>query len=76
MKKNVPKLLFYAALISTCATQDGNAQANTSLSNLVDTTAINSHLLPDTNDTKDIGSSTLRWKSLHLNQYLCVHNVF
>ncbi len=68
MKKNVLKLLFYAALINTCITQDGNAQANTSLSNLAGTTAINSHLLPDTNDTKDLGSSALGWRSLYLNQ--------
>lgn len=40
--------------------------ANTSLSNLSAPTAINTDLLPDTDDTYDIGSASKQWKDLYL----------
>ncbi|MCS6917245.1 MAG: tail fiber domain-containing protein, partial [Chitinophagales bacterium] len=44
----------------------GGGGANTSLSNLT-TTSINQNLLPSATNTRDLGSSTLRWKDLHLH---------
>lgn len=38
------------------------SQANTKLSNLVSPTAVNQHLLPNTNNTKYIGSTSKRWR--------------
>jgi trimeric autotransporter adhesin len=42
------------------------SQANTSLSNLVAPTAINVNLIPNTTNTKSLGSSTLNWKDIYL----------
>jgi hypothetical protein len=67
MRKNLITGLLSAAFVTTCSIQEGNAQANTSLSNLTSPTAINKHLLPDSNDTKDLGSGTFGWRSLYLN---------
>lgn len=41
--------------------------ANTTLSNLGATTAINSSLLPATNNTTDLGSSILNWNEIYVN---------
>ena len=41
--------------------------ANISLSNLADPTAINQHLLPEANGTKDLGSLTNGWNGLYIN---------
>lgn len=41
--------------------------ANTTLSNLGATTAINSPLLPATNNATDLGSSLLNWNELYVN---------
>lgn len=67
MRKNFITGLLSAAFITTCSVQEGNAQANTSLSNLVGPTAVNTHLLPDSNNAKDLGSGTSGWRSLYLN---------
>jgi hypothetical protein len=40
--------------------------ANTSLSNLATTTAVNQHLLPNTTNSKNLGSSTKQWKDFYL----------
>ena len=45
---------------------NSNAQANTSLSNLTSPTAINVGLLPGTDHTKNLGSSTNQWQYLYL----------
>jgi len=67
MRKNLITGLLSAAFMTACAIQDGHAQANTSLSNLVAPTSVNTHLLPDSNDTKDLGSGARGWRSLYLN---------
>lgn len=41
--------------------------ANKSLSNLTDPTAVNVNLLPGTTATTNLGSSTLRWKDAYIN---------
>ena len=41
--------------------------ANTSLSNLAATTSINSALLPNANNTLDLGSTTNNWNELYVN---------
>lgn len=40
--------------------------ANTALSNLSVTTAVNTHLLPKTTKAYDLGNATLAWRNLHL----------
>jgi len=44
-----------------------NAQANTSLSNLVSPTQVNVHLLPNSTNTRNLGSSAKRWKDFHMD---------
>lgn len=41
--------------------------ANTTLSNLNATTAINSNLLPNTNGTLNLGSNAFKWNNIYLN---------
>lgn len=53
-----------AALIGT--TTAAFAQANTSLSNLTNPTSVNQSLIPSANNSIDLGSSTLGWKSIYL----------
>lgn len=48
----------------------GAGGADTYLSNLDSPTAINQNLLPVTDNTKDIGSSSLNWKDIFMNGYL------
>lgn len=45
-------------------------QANTKLSNLVSPVAVNQHLLPNTTNTKDLGTSTYSWKDQYLRGYV------
>ncbi|MCS6916380.1 MAG: hypothetical protein NZM08_01685, partial [Chitinophagales bacterium] len=47
----------------------GGGGANTSLSNLT-TTSINQDLLPSATNTRNLGSSSLRWKDLHLHNLI------
>jgi hypothetical protein len=42
--------------------QQVTAQANTSLSNLVSPTSVNQNLLPSSDNTKDLGSTSSSWK--------------
>ena len=42
----------------------GSAAANVNLSNLASPTAINQDLLPDADETRDLGSPSLRWNEL------------
>lgn len=42
------------------------AGANKTLSNLTAPTAINQDLIPDTDDTRDLGSAALRWNNIYL----------
>ncbi|MEM6997624.1 MAG: tail fiber domain-containing protein [Patescibacteria group bacterium] len=52
--------------VLSCGTDDtGSGGATTALDNLA-SVAINTDLLPDTDDTYDLGSSTLRWQDLYL----------
>ncbi len=46
------------------------AQTNKNLSNLSSPTAINQNLLPDINNSKDLGSAVLGWKNIYLTNYL------
>lgn len=43
----------------------GNAQSNKSLSNLTAPTAVNQNLLPDINNSKDLGDNTHGWKNIY-----------
>ena len=43
---------------------DIDGRATTSLNNLA-STAVNADIIPDTNNTKNLGSGTVRWASLH-----------
>jgi hypothetical protein len=42
------------------------SQANRNLNNLLSPTAVNQHLLPNTNCSKDLGSVTKKWRYLYL----------
>src|SRR6266542_2245239 len=65
------KLLFIVYWITlTCYAIDSNAQANQKLSNLITPTAVNQSLLPGTNNTINLGNSSLRWKNLYLENAL------
>lgn len=45
----------------------GFSQANTSLSNLVSPTSVNQSLFPNSDNTKDLGSSASSWKDIYLD---------
>jgi len=47
--------------------QRANAQANTQLSNLVSPTKINQSLLPNNDNTRNLGSATRSWKDVYLD---------
>lgn len=57
--------LLFASLVTVTA--DLHSQANTSLSNLATPTAVNTHLLPGTNAARDLGSSSLNWRSIYFS---------
>src|SRR6187397_2274362 len=60
-------IMFCAGII--CFTKS-NAQTNKSLSNLTSPTAINQSLLPDVNNSKDLGSDALGWRNLYLTSHI------
>lgn len=71
LKKVIPgslsrKKLFFSLIIAVAATQ-AFGQANTSLSNLVNPTAINVSLVPQSFNSKNLGSSSKTWKDLYVD---------
>jgi len=62
MKKHFTLSFFIAALAMSATAQN----ANTFLSNLTSPTAVNEHLLPQNNNTKNLGSSGKSWKNLYV----------
>lgn len=63
------KTKIYSIVIAIAAAflyNNSNAQSNKSLSNLTAPTAINQSLLPDINNSKELGSSLLGWKNIYL----------
>lgn len=52
-----------------------SGQANTSLSNLAATTAVNSHLLPQSNNSKNFGSTASSWMNVYLDGILFIDDV-
>ncbi len=65
------KLAIILATATMAMTQSPvHAQANTSLSNLTSPTAVNQSLLPGTDNSKDLGSSSKSWKNLYLDGFL------
>ncbi|CAN5554763.1 hypothetical protein BH10BAC2_BH10BAC2_40860 [soil metagenome] len=74
MRKN---LLFKKSFIGValiCFAVKANAQANRSLSNLTSPTSVNQHVLPNTNNTKDLGSGTIGWRNLYLSKSVFLKN--
>ncbi|HNP24978.1 MAG TPA: tail fiber domain-containing protein [Panacibacter sp.] len=59
---NTPGFYYYSGTAWTAISTKG---ANTSLSNLLGTTAINSSLLAGADSVLDLGSATRRWRSLY-----------
>ncbi len=57
---------FITLLNSLCIATIAFGQANTKLSNLVSPTAVNQHLSPSSNNTKDLGYTTYSWRNLYL----------
>jgi len=57
-------------MLLICYAIKSDAQANKTLSNLTSPTAVNQSLLPGTNNTINLGSSSLRWKNLNLGNAL------
>src|SRR4051794_18969083 len=57
---------FLFTLLSLSLVFIGYTQANTKLSNLVSPTAVNQSLLPSGSNSKDLGSSSLNWRSFYL----------
>jgi trimeric autotransporter adhesin len=71
-------ILLSALVIGITTGFFGNAafgQANTSLSNLAATTSVNSHLLPQTNNTKDLGSAFKSWLNIYLDGTLYIDDI-
>ncbi|MFN0275119.1 MAG: hypothetical protein ACKVPJ_05205, partial [Chitinophagales bacterium] len=61
---STPGFYYYSGTAWTAVSTKG---ANTSLSNLATTTSINQHLLPNADNTLDLGSSSLRWNEVYVN---------
>src|SRR6476661_1574526 len=59
------KQLFLTS-IGLCTAIAVFSQANTKLSNLVSPTTVNQSLLPSSSNSKDLGSSSLNWRSFYL----------
>ena len=57
---------FFITLILTCLFAEAYPQANTALSNL-GTTSVNQSLIPGTDNSKNLGSSTKSWKDIYLD---------
>jgi trimeric autotransporter adhesin len=54
---------------------DGYSQANTTLSNLVAPTAINQSLLPNTANTRDLGSAARRWRLFYFDSAIYMKTI-
>jgi hypothetical protein len=52
--------------------ENSNAQTNKSLSNLTSPTSINQHLLPDSNNKKDLGNASLGWRNIYLSNRIYI----
>jgi hypothetical protein len=63
---NKKLLLVLTSAVFTGYALNSHAQANQQLSNLTSPTAINVELLPNSNNSRNLGSSTFGWKSLYL----------
>ena len=70
MKKAILLIQFLACVILISITVNLNAQANKSLSNLTSPVAVNQHLLPNADNSKDLGSSTLGWGNIYFSNSL------
>ncbi len=60
-------LCIACSLLTGLFLQTANAQANTQLSNLVSPTKVNQNLLPNTDNTRNLGSGTRSWKDIYLD---------
>ncbi len=61
---STPGFYYYTGAAWTAVSAKG---ANTALANLSPTTAINAALLPNANNTLDLGSSILNWNEIYVN---------
>ena len=73
METKLLSLMCYTLL--TCCTINSNAQANKTLSNLTSPTAVNQSLLPGTTNSINLGSTSLRWKNIHLGNALYLKGI-
>lgn len=62
MKKFLLQSLTLVMMILPAINQLAFSQANTSLSNLTSPTSVNQNLIPSSNNSKDLGSSTTSWR--------------
>ena len=69
---NTKLLHTLCALMLTYYAVDSNAQANQTLSNLTAPTSVNQKLLPNTNNTKDLGSNVKGWRSIYFDSALYI----
>lgn len=68
MKSNISRIILLVTVIGLLSDYSLKAQdANTSLSNLASTTAVNKGLLPGSAATIDLGSSTKSWRNIYLD---------
>ncbi len=65
MKTKLLSILIWITV--TCYAFNSNAQANTQLSNLVSPTKVNQSLLPNNDNTRNLGSATRSWKDVYLD---------
>jgi hypothetical protein len=70
MKKQI-LLSFFIAVMTIQAL----AQANEQLSNLINPTAVNRHLFPNGNSTRDLGSTTFSWRDIHLGRNIYLDGI-
>jgi hypothetical protein len=66
---HTPGFCYYSGTAWTAISTKG---ANTSLNNLKAPTAVNVNLLPSTDSSIDLGSSSLRWKNIYLASKLFI----
>jgi trimeric autotransporter adhesin len=73
------KMKMYGVLFTGAAALlhglDGYSQANTTLSNLVAPTAVNQSLLPNTANTRDLGSAARRWRLFYFDSAIYMKTV-
>ncbi len=72
MKKLFLQNLIAVAVMVSVFSLQAFSQANTSLSNLVSPTSVNQSLIPSSDNTKDIGTSTTGWRSAYLKTTLFI----